>query len=208
MPAIFVALFPLLNPIGTALVLYGMTGQVEVSIWRSASRKIALYSFLLLSFFYLFGAYILKFFGVSLPIVQLSGGLVVASLGWDLLRQNDTARASASGQVAVSAESLAHKLFYPYTFPTTVGPGGLAVAMTFGANVDRGNQLLATMERLGAVAGIAAIAVTTGVCYARLKWITAKVSPAGAQALSKILAFFVLSIGVGIAWQGWRALNR
>ena len=103
MPAIFVALFPLINPIGTALVLYGMTGRINARIWRSASRKIALYSFLLLSFFFLFGAYILKFFGVSVPIVQLSGGLVVASLGWGLLRQNDTERASSSDQVVVSS---------------------------------------------------------------------------------------------------------
>jgi multiple antibiotic resistance protein len=208
MPTIFVALFPLVNPIGTALVLYGMTGRVEARIWRSASRKIALYSFLLLSFFFLFGAYVLKFFGVSVPIVQLSGGLVVASIGWDLLRQNDTDRASPGDQVMVTSESLAYKLFYPYTFPTTVGPGSLAVAMTFGANVDRGTPFLATMQRLGALAGILAIAVVTGACYARLKWVTEKVSPTGAQALSKIFAFFVFSIGVGIAWAGWRALNR
>jgi multiple antibiotic resistance protein len=184
-----------------------MTGRVDARIWRSASRKIALYSFLLLSFFFLFGAYILKFFGVSLPIIQLSGGLVVASIGWGLLRQNDTERPSSGDQVVVTSESLAHKLFYPYTFPTTVGPGGLAVAMTFGANVDRGTPLIATMQRLGAIAGIAAIAVVIGACYTRLKWVTERISPAGAQALSKILAFFVFSIGVGIAWAGWRALN-
>jgi multiple antibiotic resistance protein len=205
-PAIFVALFPIVNPIGTALVLYGMTGHIERRTWTAASRKIALYVFLLLTAFLLFGGAILKFFGVSIPIVQLSGGLVVASIGWGLLNQKD-AEPSASGPVQNSALSIEGKLFFPYTFPTTVGPGSLAVAMTFGAHVERGSQLLVTMQIGGAVVGILATAVVTGICYARLKWVTEKFSPGAVQALSRILAFFLFCIGVGIAWEGWSALN-
>ena len=205
-PAIFVALFPLVNPIGTALVLYGMTGHIERRAWTAASRKIAVYVFLLLSAFLLFGGAILKFFGVSIPIVQLSGGLVVASIGWGLLTQKD-AEPSASGPARDSALSLEGKLFYPYTFPTTVGPGSLAVAMTFGAHVEHGSQPLVTMQICGALVGILATAVVTGICYARLKWVTEKFSPGAVQALSRILAFFLFCIGVGIAWEGWSALN-
>ena len=139
-PAIFVALFPLVNPIGTAFVLYGMTGHIERRAWTAASRKIAVYVFLLLTAFLLFGGAILKFFGVSIPIVQLSGGLVVASIGWGLLNQKDS-EPSATGPARDAAVSLEGKLFYPYTFPTTVGPGSIAVAMTFGAHVEHGIAL-------------------------------------------------------------------
>ena len=205
-PAIFVALFPLVNPIGTALVLYGMTGHIERRAWTAASRKIAVYVFLLLSAFLLFGGAILKFFGVSIPIVQLSGGLVVASIGWNLLTQKD-GELSAAGPAQDSAVSLEGKLFYPYTFPTTVGPGSLAVAMTFGAHVEHGSHLLVMMQIGGALLGILVTAVVTGICYARLKWITEKFSPGAVQALSRILAFFLFCIGVGIAWEGWSALN-
>ena len=205
-PAIFVALFPIVNPIGTALVLYGMTGHIDHRTWTAASRKIAVYVFLLLSAFLLFGGVILKFFGVSIPIVQLSGGLVVASIGWGLLNQEE-AELSSGDHAKVSGRSLENKLFYPYTFPTTVGPGSLAVAMTFGAHVDHGTQLHVTMQIVGAIVGILATAVVTGICYARLKWVTEKFSPAGVQALSRILAFFLFCIGVGIAWEGWSALN-
>ena len=205
-PAIFVALFPIVNPIGTALVLYGMSGHIDRKTWTAASRKIAVYVFLLLSAFLLFGGVILRFFGVSIPIVQLSGGLVVASIGWALLNQKE-AGLSSGDQAKDSGGSLENKLFYPYTFPTTVGPGSLAVAMTFGAHVDRGSHLHVMLQIAGAIVGILATAVVTGICYARLKWVTERFPPAGVQALSRILAFFLLCIGVGIAWEGWSALN-
>jgi len=205
-PAIFVALFPIVNPIGTALVLYQLTGHIDQQAWIAASRKIAVYIFLLLSAFLLCGSAILKFFGVSIPLVQLSGGLVVASIGWGLLNR-EVAEPTSGESTKRPAGSLESKLFYPYTFPTTVGPGSLAVAMTFGAHLDHGSQLQVTMQFAGAIVGILATAVITGLCYARLKWITEKFSPAGIQALSRILAFFLFCIGVGIAWEGWSALN-
>ena len=94
-PMIFVALFPVVNPIGTALVLYGMTGHVDDKTWKSASRRIALNTFLLLSFFFFFGGFILKLFGISIPVVQLSGGMVVAAIGWGLLNQQEVQQAPA-----------------------------------------------------------------------------------------------------------------
>jgi multiple antibiotic resistance protein len=72
---IFTALFPVVNPIGTALVLFGMTEGVDDQTWKWMSRKIALYSFLF------FGSYILKLFGISIPVVQFSRGIVLALMG-------------------------------------------------------------------------------------------------------------------------------
>lgn len=206
-PMIFVALFPVVNPIGTAVVLYGMTGNVDDKTWKSASRRIALNTFLLLSFFFFFGGFILKLFGISIPVVQLSGGMVLAAIGWGLLNQQEEQQAPADVQQHDSAASLQTRLFYPYTFPITVGPGGLAVVMTFSAHLDRESDLLVTLEQAAAVTGILAIALVTGFCYIRLKFLTKKISPSGARALSRILAFFVFCIGVQIAWTGWHTLN-
>jgi multiple antibiotic resistance protein len=184
-----------------------MTGRIDDKTWISASRRIVVCSFPLLTCFFLFGDFILDFFGVSVPVVRFSGGLVVASIGWGLLNQSSAASSSSGHQVEETAESLSSKLFYPYTFPATIGPGSMAVAPTFGAPLRRDSHLLETMEKISAIIGILLIAVVTSFCHARLKWITKKFSPAGAQALSRILAFFVFCIGVEIAWEGWRALN-
>ena len=91
--------------------------------------------------------------------------------------------------------------------PLLDGNKRLAVVLTFSAHLERGSEALVTLEQAAAVTGIFAICVVTAICYTRLKFITQRVSPAAAQALSRILAFFVFCIGVEIALTGWRALH-
>jgi multiple antibiotic resistance protein len=205
-PMIFAALFPVVNPIGTALILYGMTRGVDNQTWRSASRKIALYAFLLLAFFFFFGSYILKLFGISIPVVQLSGGITMAMMGWGLLNQKETPNAASEGGDPGSSIEL--KTFYPFTFPLTVGPGGLAVVLTFSAHLNRESSLMVTLEQGSAIIGIFLICVAVSICYRNLNIMTRKFSAAAALAISKILAFFVLCIGVEIAWAGFKALSH
>jgi len=205
-PMIFAALFPVVNPIGTTLVLYGMTRGVDDPTWKLMSRKIALYSFLLLSFFFFFGSYILKLFGISIPVVQFSGGMVLALMGWQLLNQKETSKAVPDEGQDNPRVLIEPKAFYPFTFPLTIGPGGMAVVLTFSAHLNRESLLLVTLEQAAAVIGIFLMCVVVSLCYRNLKYMTKKFSAAGALALSKMLAFFVLCIGVEIAWAGFKAL--
>jgi len=205
-PTVFMALFPVVNPIGTALILSGMTSGTDARVWKVTSRKISLYSFLVLSFFYCFGYLILKLFGITIPVVQVSGGLVLAVMGWQMLNgSSGDGQASGSGQHEANA-SVIGKTFYPFTFPLTVGPGGLAIAMTFGAHLRRGGGVVMA-EYLAGIAGIFAICATVYLCYANLQYINKKIAPAAVQAISKMLAFFVICIGVEIFWEGVQALK-
>jgi len=207
-PMIFAALFPVVNPIGTALILFGMTRGVDDQIWKSMSRKIAFYSFLFLSFFFFFGSYILKLFGISIPVVQFSGGMVLALMGWQLLNQKETSKSASEESLDNPHASIEPKAFYPFTFPLTIGPGGLAVVLTFSAHLNRESRLLVTLEQGAAVIGIFLMCLVVSLCYRNLKTMTKRFSVAGALALSKILAFFVLCIGVEIAWAGFKALGQ
>jgi multiple antibiotic resistance protein len=184
-----------------------MTSGVDDKVWASMSRKIALYSFLFLSFFFFFGSYILKLFGISIPIVQFSGGIVLALMGWELLSQKEVNKASSEESNDNPQVSMEDKAFYPFTFPLTVGPGGMAVVLTFSAHLDRESELLITLEQGAAITGIFLMCVVVSLCYRHLKFMTTRFSAAGALAMSKILAFFVLCIGVQIAWAGFKALN-
>jgi len=207
-PMIFAALFPVVNPIGTALVLYGMTRGVNDQTWKSMSRRIALYSFLFLSFFFFFGSYILKLFGISIPVVQFSGGIVLALMGWQLLNQNETSKPASEEGLDHPGSSIESKAFYPFTFPITIGPGGLAVVLTFSAHLNQGSLLLVTLEQGAAIAGIFIMCVVVSLCYRNLKVMTKRFSAAAALAIAKICAFFVLCIGVEIAWAGFKALGH
>ena len=123
-PMIFVALFPVVNPIGTALVLYGMTGKVDDKTWKTTSRKIAFNTFLLLTFFFFFGGYILKLFGISIPVVQLAGGMVVASIGWGLLNQKKRKNSRRRTTSRTPPHRLKPRRFTPTRFRSRSVPAG------------------------------------------------------------------------------------
>ena len=206
-PMIFMALFPVVNPIGTALILFGMTRGVDDQAWKSMSRKIAFYSFLFLLFFFFFGSYILKLFGISIPVVQFSGGMVLALMGWQLLNQKESGKPFANADMDNPNALIEPKAFYPFTFPLTIGPGGMAVVLTFSAHLNQESRLLVTLEQVSAIIGIFLMCLVVSLCYRNLKYMTKRFSATGALALSKILAFFVLCIGVEIAWAGFKALG-
>src|SRR5262245_4646606 len=123
----FAALFPIVNPVGDAPIFFGLTRDYPQSTHKLLARKIAAYGFVLLLTSALFGSEILAFFGISLFVVQIAGGLVVAATGWKLLNQKD-----ADSSTNHAPESLQYALdhaFYPLTLPLTVGPGGISIAI-------------------------------------------------------------------------------
>ena len=85
----FSVLLPLINPLGSALVFLGLAGEASASVYRSLARRIAINNIIFLAIIELLGAAILQFFGISLPIVQFSGGIVIATMGWSVLNEGD-----------------------------------------------------------------------------------------------------------------------
>ncbi len=77
----FSALVPLVNPLGDALVFLGLVGAAPPGVYRTPARKIAISTTLFLLTIELVGTAMLKFFGISLPVMQVSGGLVLAAMG-------------------------------------------------------------------------------------------------------------------------------
>ena len=89
------ALFPIVNPLGSAAIFVNLVGPVAFSTQRLLAQKIAIYSFFLLLCSLLWGVHVLAFFGIAIYAVQIGGGLVVAATGWSLLDQ-DTGRAKTT----------------------------------------------------------------------------------------------------------------
>src|ERR1700761_128219 len=84
------ALFPIVNPLGSAAIFINMVGGVEPGVHSALTKKISIYSFVLLLCSLLWGVKILAFFGISIYAVQIGGGLVVAATGWTLLAQGSS----------------------------------------------------------------------------------------------------------------------
>ncbi len=206
------ALLPIINPIGSALIFLGMVGDEPPEVFRSLARRITINNIVFLAVFEFLGSAILRFFGISLPIIQVAGGLVITSIGWSLLNQKDsevTARdkqAEADANSASSADALEGKTFYPFTFPITSGPGTLVVTLTLSAHAGRTSWLDYGLSHGGLFLAIVVISVICYFCYAYAPRLTRSVAPRTVHGIIRVMAFIVLSIGVQIMWNGLSAL--
>ncbi len=201
----FTALLPLVNPLGSSLVFLGLVGPAPPAVYRTLARRIAISTTLFLVAVELAGAAMLRFFGISLPVMQVSGGLVLAAMGWTLLNERDE---EARGQSEVKAPlgSLEQKVFYPFTFPLTAGPGCVVVMVTLSAHASRGKLLPDIAAHAGIVLAVVLLSVCVYFCYRYAPAIAAKVSPQTAHGILRVMAFVLLCIGVQITWNGVQAM--
>jgi multiple antibiotic resistance protein len=206
----FSALIPLVNPLGSSLLIVGFVGPVPLSLYRNLARRIAINTLIFFAVIQLIGSAILNFFGISLPIVQVSGGLVIAAMGWSLLNKTTDESAEKKQQIEASADdvsiSLAEKSFYPYTFPLTVGPGCMVVTLTLSAQATQSTITGTLIAHGGIMLAALATSVLVYFCYANAPRITQAIAPATAHGILRVIAFFLLCIGVQITWNGLSAL--
>lgn len=198
------ALFPIVDPPGGSPVFLSLTRDYPPETRRLLARRIAIDSFILMVVSFAIGSHVLSFFGISLPVVQVGGGLIVISTGWAMLNQKDENERNAARRTVSSANALA-EAFYPLTLPLTVGPGSISIAITLGANAP--HQLRAgLLAILAAAIGCALIAVTIFLCYAYADRLGAIIGPTGMNVMLKLSAFLLVCIGVQILWNGAKQL--
>ncbi len=208
----FSTLLPLINPLGSSLIFLGLVGEAPAEIFRSLALRIAINNIIFLLIVEVLGSAILRFFGISLPIVQVSGGLVIAALGWSMLNQRN-AQASAQQKQdeaqafsAAATRGLEQKAFYPFTFPITSGPGTIVVTLTLSAHEARTAITANILSHLGLFLAIVLLSFLVYLCYAYAPKLAKSVSPSTIQGIQQVMAFIVLSIGIQIAWNGASAL--
>lgn len=195
---VYAALFPIVNPVGGAPVFLAMTRGISDEARRILARRIAINAFLLVLASMIVGSYVIEFFGLSVPIIQIGGGALVCSVAWALLRSDDN---TETATVAATREELAARAFYPMTLPLTVGPGSIAVAITLGAQAPRRLGTLALIFAADAI-GALLLALTIYVLYRNAQRLTRRLGVTGTVILLRLSAFILLCIGVQIVWNG------
>jgi multiple antibiotic resistance protein len=198
------ALWPIVDPLGGAPVYLAMTTGLTVDERARMAKLVAINSFALLLVSILIGSYVLDFFGVSIPAVQVGGGFIVCAIGWSLLT-SPNAPAVSDRSTNAGPESLSQRAFYPITMPLTVGPGSISVAMTLGANPPRGLRPLVTTA-LAHVLGVFVVALSIYLCYRYADRILRRLGTTGTNVLMRLTAFILFCIGVQIMWNGLRTM--
>jgi multiple antibiotic resistance protein len=194
------ALFPIVDPIGGSPVFLSLTANYATETRRVLARSIAIDSFILLVASYTVGSHVLSFFGISLPVVQVGGGLIVIATGWAMLNQDDGSK-QTQVRASVSCSDAMKQAFYPLTLPLTVGPGAISVAITLGANEP--HQLRANlMALLAAGIGSAIMAIIIYLAYGFADRLGTMIGPKGTLVIVKLSAFLLVCIGVQFLWNG------
>ena len=208
----FTALLPLINPLGSALIFLGLVGDASADTFRCLARKIAINNIIFLVIIELLGSGILHFFGLSLHIVQFSGGIVLAAIGWSTLNQKDSDPKPMVNQGDIhvspnsSANALMEKAFYPFTFPITSGPGTLVVTIALATRTEGSALTVNLLRHGGLLLAIVALSVIVYICYANAPRITRSIPPATANGIIRVTSFILVCIGVQIAWKGLSAM--
>jgi multiple antibiotic resistance protein len=202
---VYAALFPIVNPLSGAPVFLIMTRHVSREVRHKLAAGVAFNGFLLLLGSLLVGSHVLEFFGITLPVVRVAGGLVVSVMGWRLL--NESADPNVEERQAAAPpprHEPAPDPFYPLTMPLTVGPGSMTVAITLGSQRPQAAQSVSDLAVIGggAVAGLLAIAATIYVCYRFAENLETILGKTGTNVLVRLSAFILLCIGIEIIWAG------
>jgi multiple antibiotic resistance protein len=201
---VIAALFPIVNPIGSAAVFLAMVDNVDQELQRKLVNRITMYSFFLLFVSMLCGGKILSFFGISLYSVQIAGGIIVAANGWNLLSQD----AKRDHAAACNPEEVLNQAFYPYTLPITVGPGSISVAVALGAHLPTQLHVASFVSPdilVASVLGTAVICVIVYICYRWARSAANLLGKSGTTVLMRLSSFISFCIGVQILTSGIRS---
>lgn len=203
---IYAGLFPIVNPIGSAPIFLSLTRPWSVAERNALALRVAVNSFFLLLGSLFVGSHVLAFFGITIPVVRVAGGMVVTAFGWKLLHQDESSGALKKPDAAGTTKG-PDTAFYPLTMPLTVGPGSIAVAITLGSQWPKPTHLV-DLALVGgaAILGLVAMAVTVYIAYRFAGRVMHALGESGMKVVMQLTAFILLCIGVEIVWSGVSAL--
>jgi multiple antibiotic resistance protein len=200
----FTALFSIVNPLSGAFIFFGATRELEPKVRSDVARWVAIYAFIIMAASLYVGAYVLGFFGVSIPVLRVAGGIIVAAAGWRMLNAPDaTEQRRSETPVPRSIDVPPSRLaFYPLTMPLTTGPGTISVAISLGAGRPTGfhaSSLAFFVETLAATALLSLLIFGFYKYSARLANL---IGATGTTIVVRLSAFLLFCIGIQILWNG------
>lgn len=199
-------LFPIINPPASALIVLSLVPGATSAERADLARRITVNSFAILLGSLVIGAYALSFFGISIPVLRVAGGLIIAMAGWNLLQKPDdeSSEESRAAEAHKRAGSLGSKAFYPLTLPLTVGPGSIAVAIALGTGSP--NEGLSVGHIAGVGAALVILCASIYICMRYAGGLEKLLGAVGTQVAMRLFAFVIFCIGVQLCWTGLSAL--
>jgi multiple antibiotic resistance protein len=177
-----VTLLPLANPLTTVALFIGLSGDMTQAERERQSMLTGLYVFIIIIVAYYGGQAVMNAFGISIPGLRIGGGLIVSSIGFSMLFP----KAALDDTVEVGEKSAELKrratkdiAFVPLAMPTTAGPGTIVP-----------------------VAVSVLIGLLVWLCLRSADLIMRLVGRSGIEAISRLMGFLLVVMGVQFAING------
>ncbi len=196
--ATFLALFPIVNPLGGVPMFFSLTSDYTAGERRQTALRTALYVIAILVVFMLFGRFVLSFFGISLPVLKIAGGLIVANTAWGMVTGSSRMTVAESSE-AMTKEDIS---LTPMAMPMLSGPGSIGVVMGLAAHADH------FLSYLGMVIGIVALGLTVYLLLCLGGPFVKRLGPGAVGAINRIFGFLILAIAVQLVWYGAADFSR
>ena len=200
----FGALFSIVNPLSGAFIFFGATRELSPQLRALLSRWVAIYAFCLITASLYVGAYVLEFFGISIPVLRVAGGIIIALSAWRMLSQPDVTgqRMSETPSPASIDVAPSRLAFYPLTMPLTTGPGTIAVAISLGTGRPTGLHAGTLAYLFATTCAVALLALLVYVLYRHSERFARLLGATGTSIVMRLSAFLLFCIGIQIFWNG------
>jgi multiple antibiotic resistance protein len=193
---VFMGFFAVMNPIANTPVFLGLTAGEDNATRRMVAFQAVLGAFVIIAVFCLLGSVIFKLFGITLPAFRITGGVLVALIGFQMLHSNPSAVHHPSpADQADSRRAALSVALSPLALPILAGPGTIATAMNFASTGGTINMLIT----LGAFALLCAI--TYGF-FVFGEGLTRYLGRNGLNVITRIMGLILSVIGVQMLIEG------
>ncbi|MDL5046003.1 MarC family protein [Oscillatoria amoena NRMC-F 0135] len=182
----------MLNPVGNTPIFFSLTSGDTPAYRRKQAVLSCLYTFVILAVFLLAGQLILKMFGLTVDIIRVAGGLVVAHVGWKMLNAVPALKADEH-QEAMDKQDIS---LSPMALPIMANPGAMSVAVSLGVGAHDAGQFA------GSLTALLIMVLFNFACMMTAEPLVRRLGVNGMNALNKILGFLVLCIGVAVLSSG------
>ncbi|MFT4024396.1 MAG: MarC family protein [Flavihumibacter sp.] len=201
-----IALFPVVNPVGTAFIVSPYFSGLSDKEKKVAVKKITLNAFCICAVTVFVGHWVLEIFGLSIPIIQLAGGIMICKMGWDSLSDDKEPDHPSAISTTSPFENLKGKLFYPITFPITTGAGTISVLFTLSAHSAKAGIHNYFINTGAVLLAVVCICILIYILYLNTKRFIQFFGSKGEKIINRIFSFLIFCVGLQIAVSGIKTL--
>jgi multiple antibiotic resistance protein len=194
--SVFMGFFAIMNPIANTPVFLGLTAGDDAATRRAVAFQAVLAAFLIITVFCLLGSVIFKLFGITLPAFRITGGVLVALIGYQMLHSNQSAvHHPSDADQRRSSRAAALSMATPLALPILAGPGTIATAMNF-ASTGGTAEMILTIIAFGVLCAITFAFFVFG------EGLTRFLGSSGLNVITRIMGLILAVIGVQMLIDG------